>query len=150
MCPLHTLWSSQSLGSRETGIPWRSLWSYRSWGTLWKKKYYIIHSAMKEKEIHHKLKTTHIHVEPYLMAWSIISYYTLVGLCKKKVTPLIMHWSYIFLALTYRYDIIMTNLLWTHERHPKPHSLRWASQCQLAFLNILEKNYSIIRRLNCT
>ena len=103
-----------------------------------------------KKKIRHKLKTTHIRVELHLMAWSIISYYTLVGLCKKKVTPLIMHWSYIFLALTNRYDITMTNLLWTHERHPKPHSLRWASQCQLAFLNILEKNYSIIRRLNCT
>ena len=28
-----------------------------------------------------------------------------MGQCKKDVTPLLMHWSYIFLALTHRYDI---------------------------------------------
>ena len=27
-----------------------------------------------------------------------------MGLCKKDITPLLMHWSYVFLALTHRYD----------------------------------------------
>ena len=29
-----------------------------------------------------------------------------MGQCKKDVTPLLAHWSYIFLALTHRYDIV--------------------------------------------
>ena len=28
-----------------------------------------------------------------------------MGLCKKDVTPLLTHWSYIFLALTHRYGV---------------------------------------------
>ena len=28
-----------------------------------------------------------------------------MGLCKKDVTPLLTHWSYVFLALTHRYGI---------------------------------------------
>ena len=27
-----------------------------------------------------------------------------MGECKKEVTPLLTHWSYVFLALTHRYD----------------------------------------------
>ena len=27
-----------------------------------------------------------------------------MGLCKKDITPLLTHWSYVFLALTHRYD----------------------------------------------
>ena len=34
-----------------------------------------------------------------LVEWQI-----LMGWCKKEVTPLLKHWSYIFLALTHRYD----------------------------------------------
>ena len=29
-----------------------------------------------------------------------------MGWCKKDVTPLLIHWSYVFLALTHRYDAI--------------------------------------------
>ena len=29
--------------------------------------------------------------------------YISMGYCKKDLTPLLMHWSYIFLALTHRY-----------------------------------------------
>ena len=34
-----------------------------------------------------------------ISVWENIS----MGLCKKDVTPLLMHWSYIFLALTHQY-----------------------------------------------
>ena len=29
-----------------------------------------------------------------------------MGLCKKDVTPLLTHWSYVFLALTHRYNLL--------------------------------------------
>ena len=35
-----------------------------------------------------------------------------IGYCKKDVTPLLTHWSYIFLALTHWYDDIATFWLW--------------------------------------
>ena len=34
--------------------------------------------------------------------------YISMGQCKKYVTPLLMHWSYVFLALTHRFDRITT------------------------------------------
>ena len=34
-----------------------------------------------------------------------------MGQCKKDVTPLLTHWSYIFLALTHRYDIFSAVIL---------------------------------------
>ena len=32
-----------------------------------------------------------------------------MGQCKKDITPLLMHWSYVFLALTHRYSILLSN-----------------------------------------
>ena len=34
---------------------------------------------------------------------SILATYILMGKCKKDVTPLLMHWSFVFLALTHQY-----------------------------------------------
>ena len=34
-----------------------------------------------------------------------------MGSCKKDVTPLLTHWSYVFLALTHRYDFISATAL---------------------------------------
>ena len=34
-----------------------------------------------------------------------------MGYCKKDVTPLLTHWSYIFLALTHRYDLYLEKIL---------------------------------------
>ena len=33
-------------------------------------------------------------------------YHILMGLCKKNVTPLLTHWSYVFLAQSHRYQNI--------------------------------------------
>ena len=33
---------------------------------------------------------------------------TSMGLCKKDVIPLLTHWSYVFLALTHQYAVIIT------------------------------------------
>ena len=30
-----------------------------------------------------------------------------MGLCKKDVTPLLSHWSYVFLSLTHRYEVVV-------------------------------------------
>ena len=30
-----------------------------------------------------------------------------MGECKKDVNPLLMHWSYVFLALTHRHDVVI-------------------------------------------
>ena len=43
-----------------------------------------------------KTKFNHVHI-----LWDIKS--ISMGYCKKDVTPLLLHWSYIFLALTHRY-----------------------------------------------
>ena len=39
----------------------------------------------------------------FFTSWSIFQ--ISMGYCKKDVTPLLTHWSYIFLALTHRYGI---------------------------------------------
>ena len=51
----------------------------------------------------------------------------LLGECKKDITPLLTHWSYVFLALTHRYEdwkpldevyrcLIFTGVVWTRMR----------------------------------
>ena len=32
--------------------------------------------------------------------------------CKKDVTPLLMHWSYVFIALTYRFAFIINQFIY--------------------------------------
>ena len=46
------------------------------------------------------------HVRKYDIWQYVFLFYDTIemGLCKKDVTPLLTHWSYIFLALTYWYD----------------------------------------------
>ena len=39
----------------------------------------------------------------------ILWYYISMSYCKKNVTPLLRHWSYIFLALSHRYSMITTS-----------------------------------------
>ena len=54
----------------------------------------------------------------------------LMGQCKKDVTPLLMHWSYIFLALTHWYD----------NRPPPSCSPRWSASRQQLLTDWLQQN----------
>ena len=43
------------------------------------------------------------------VVWDTITVISM-GECKKDVTPVLMHWSYVFVALTHRYDITVMGL----------------------------------------
>ena len=51
--------------------------------------------------------------------WPIGSHHSLMGKCKKDVTPLLTHWSYIFLALTHHVNLWQKNVSTLWENHNK-------------------------------
>ena len=51
-----------------------------------------------------------------IVTWSVIQLVThiLMGWCKKDLTPMLTHWSYVFLALTHWYAM---SIQWRHNEH---------------------------------
>ena len=56
---------------------------------------------------HNYTQCQNVHFHHLLTHWGLgISYQKSMGLCKKDITPLLTHWSYVFLALTHRSDLV--------------------------------------------
>ena len=53
-----------------------------------------------------------------------------LGLCKKNVTPLLTHWSYVFLALTHRRDVLFTIIACTQQWMTSSDNRVAPGQCQ--------------------
>ena len=100
------------------------------------KKIHVVHSVMKPTNDFHIFHHIHMYWNDILLpSMDMIS----MRQCKKDVTPLLMHWIYIFLVLTHRYDTLNRNSIFcpgsiSTTKYHLDHPLHVPFECLLCVL----------------